>query len=70
MNSDIRVAPIPVPSTITFRLGEPISPTEMFADSDDDLERAYEIVVSRVQGLVLGEESAENGRRSPYAPEQ
>ena len=57
-------API-VPFTVTFRLGEPISPTELFADSDDGLERAYELVVNRVQGLVLGEQDAENDRRSP-----
>ena len=49
-------API-VPSTISFHLGTPIAPDELFVSGDDDLDRAYEIVVGRVQDLVLGQGS-------------
>ena len=47
-------API-VPCTITFRLGAPIPPSELFVPDDEDLDRAYELVVDRVQKLVLGD---------------
>ena len=50
-------API-VPCTIRFHLGTPIPPEELFEPDDEDLDRAYERVVSRVQALVLGQEAS------------
>ncbi len=47
-------API-VPSTITFHLGKPIPPSELFVSGDEDLAQAYELVEGRVQELLRGD---------------
>ena len=41
-----------VPASIRIRIGRPIAPEELFARDDDDLDEAYNRVVSAVQDLV------------------